>query len=389
MGMKTNKPRSEQTVKAGPETPPPKSRAPLTKEQVPPILLEGDQSAHAHKSGPGQKYALGQDPLVETAKPETKTLPQAYGTRRLLLLARDPHSLYAHWDITRAQLNEYQAAAAGGQLAIRVLSLPTMTQVADVSLSPEAQDQFIKVPQAGATYVAELGYYGPQGEWVSVATSPPALTPPEKASEDRTVQFATVSPAPSASQTADQPTARGRRQLSLGTIAAYPPLTGVPPPKESGYQESVEQVSTEVQLSVPEEHEPWTTEQQAALAELTSGLPFAGNVSSPLGGMNVSSPFGAEQPPEGFWFNINAELVVYGATEVGARVTVGGRRINLRPDGTFSLRFALPEGDHTLDVSAHSSKDEWPHARLKFARHSEYHGEVGLHPQDPALTSPA
>ena len=45
-----------------------------------------------------------------------------------------------------------------------------------------------------------------------------------------------------------------------------------------------------------------------------TGLP------APLGGEaeSVSSPLAAaEQRPAGFWFNINAELVIYGATEPG------------------------------------------------------------------------
>src|SRR5438094_6482773 len=33
-------------------------------------------------------------------------LPEAYGTEKLLVAARDPHWLYAHWDLTREQLRE-------------------------------------------------------------------------------------------------------------------------------------------------------------------------------------------------------------------------------------------------------------------------------------------
>ena len=390
--MKTNKPRSDQTVKAGPELPPPKSRPPLNKAQIPPILLEGDESAQPPKRGPGQKPASGQPPSPESPKPEPKALPEAYGTQKLLLLARDPHSLYAHWDLTREQRSQYEAMASGGQLAVRIHSLPTRTPVAEVNLAPEAQDQFIQVPLAGSGYLAELGYYGPQRDWVSVANSSAAFTPPEKASEDRTAQFATLSP-PAATQPA-QPVAPGRKPLSLGTVAAYPPLTTTPPPEDTGYKESRVESSTQMQPSgaqpgVSGVYEPWTPEQQAALTELTSALALAVNVSSPVGGMNVSSPLGGEQPSERFWFNINAELIVYGATDVGAQVTVGRRRITLRPDGTFSLRVALPEGEHTLDVLARSSRDESRRALLKFARHSQYEGDVGVHPQDPALTSPA
>ncbi|MBI1870873.1 MAG: DUF4912 domain-containing protein [Chlamydiae bacterium] len=56
-----------------------------------------------------------------------------------------------------------------------------------------------------------------------------------------------------------------------------------------------------------------------------------------------------------FWFVLNTELIVYGATEPDAEVTVGGRSIPLRPDGTFSLRFALPDGHFPIPATARSS----------------------------------
>jgi hypothetical protein len=55
-----------------------------------------------------------------------------------------------------------------------------------------------------------------------------------------------------------------------------------------------------------------------------------------------------------FWLAVNTELIVYGATEPDARVLVQGKEISLRPDGTFSLRFALPDGKQTIPVEATS-----------------------------------
>jgi hypothetical protein len=53
-----------------------------------------------------------------------------------------------------------------------------------------------------------------------------------------------------------------------------------------------------------------------------------------------------------FWLNVHTELVLYGATEHDAKVTVAGQPIQLRPDGTFTLRFALPDGEQILRVHA-------------------------------------
>jgi hypothetical protein len=61
-----------------------------------------------------------------------------------------------------------------------------------------------------------------------------------------------------------------------------------------------------------------------------------------------------------FWLVANCELIVYGATLPDAKVTVQGKPINLRRDGSFSLRFALPDGKQVISVKAVScdGKDE-------------------------------
>ncbi|HEX7653963.1 MAG TPA: hypothetical protein VF607_10680, partial [Verrucomicrobiae bacterium] len=89
------------------------------------------------------------------------------------------------------------------------------------------------------------------------------------------------------------------------------------------------------------------------------------------------------------WFNVNAELIIYGATEPGAKVTLGGHEIKLRSDGTFSYRFALPDGKYDLPAVAVSpGGDDARAADLKFIRETQYLGHVGATPQDPALKPP-
>jgi hypothetical protein len=121
----------------------------------------------------------------------------------------------------------------------------------------------------------------------------------------------------------------------------------------------------------------------AELVEVASAAPTSpaeafGGISSP-----VAKPGAREK---GFWFNVNAELIVYGATEPDATVSIGGRRIKLRPDGSFSYRFALPDGNYEMPVVAISAdRTDGRAAELKFSRGTEYRGEVGAHPQDPSL----
>jgi hypothetical protein len=107
-----------------------------------------------------------------------------------------------------------------------------------------------------------------------------------------------------------------------------------------------------------------------------------------LGISSFSSTLGG-MPAKGFWFMVNAELIIYGATEPDAKVTIGGNIVKLRPDGSFSYRFALPDGNYDLPAVAVSADGTDARAAdLKFSRQTQYLGDVGTHPQDPALKTP-
>ncbi len=81
---------------------------------------------------------------------------------------------------------------------------------------------------------------------------------------------------------------------------------------------------------------------------------FSGVLASP-GMASMSSPAKSIPKPRQFWMAVNTELIVYGATEPDASVTVQGRPIKLRADGTFTLRFALPDGKQVIPVEATSA----------------------------------
>lgn len=125
-----------------------------------------------------------------------------------------------------------------------------------------------------------------------------------------------------------------------------------------------------------------SSQAAAQLGETGSWSGAASSFSSPFGG-------GMERK-KGFWFNVNAELIIYGATEADATVTIGGRKIQLRPDGSFSYRFSLPDGQYALPAVATSvDGTDSRSADLKFSRNTQYQGDVKAHPQDPALRIPS
>ncbi len=81
---------------------------------------------------------------------------------------------------------------------------------------------------------------------------------------------------------------------------------------------------------------------------------FSGALGSP-GMASMASPVKKISKERKFWLKVDCELIVYGATEPDAKVTVQDREIKLRPDGTFTFRFALPDGKQVIPEKAISS----------------------------------
>ena len=344
--------------------------------RIPQILLEEDATASPPITGPGQKYALGPTAPAGHVGHEEAALPDAYGTGKLFLAARDPQWLYAQWDFTLEQQRRYNALSADRHLVVRVYPGTTGARpVREVHVHPESRHWFVHVGRADRQYVAQLGYYRPGRRWVTIATSPPAVTPADTTSTDQSVRFATIPV-----------------DVRLAELAALAKQT-VPadlPPLEAARERALAEL-----VGLHLLRQDWVSSGE--IAELVrgggeQGIPAAQPaLAASLGGEgeSVSSPMAApEQPPAGFWFNINAELVLYGATEPDATVTIDGWPIQFRPDGTFSCRLSLPDGGHAVTVSAMSVQGELRQAELKFSRRTDYRGEVGAAPEDPSLQPP-
>nr|WP_283758796.1 DUF4912 domain-containing protein [Roseofilum casamattae] len=60
-----------------------------------------------------------------------------------------------------------------------------------------------------------------------------------------------------------------------------------------------------------------------------------------MSGVGFSAP---PMQPRKFWLVADAELIVYGATEPDATVTIGGKPIKLNPDGTFRFQMSFQDG---------------------------------------------
>ena len=324
-----------------------------------------------------EQPALGPTPPVVARVPESGSLPEAYGTGKLTLLARDPHWLYAYWDLTQQQQRQYNALSTNRHLVLRVQP-GTMAGHAstEIHVHPESRSWFIHVEGAAKSYSAELGYYPASQQWVTVAASAPATTPPDTISLDRTLRFATI-----------PPEAPMREQAVPTRLPAGIELPPPEAPQQPVLAELIQRLQAQ-QRPAGSAEIPELLRGPVRGAVPAASLALAAPASAPT--QSISSPVGGEaKSPKGFWLNVNSELVLYGGTEPDATLTIGGKPIALRPDGTFSFRFALPDGTYELTVAAHSSQGDSRHTQLTFTRRTEHQGEVGAAAQDPARKASA
>jgi len=359
----------------GPKRPRRRPALPKSTFHIPPILLEGDAPSWTG-TGPGEKFALGPIPPTGPRGREAAELPEAYGTGKLTLIARDPHWLYAHWDLMPQQQRRYNARSVDRHLVVRVVPGTIAGHPStDIHVHPESRSWFIHVERAGTRYSIELGYYRPNRQWVTIAASKPAVTPRDTVSPDKTLRFATIPP--------EVPLPR-----LAGSGKAARPIK-VPPPqatKGSVLTEAIERYRTQ--------QEPANS---IAIQKLLRGLP-QGQAPPPLPGLpmpaggpivSISSPPGGElPPPKSFWLDLNAELILYGATEPGASLVIGGLPVALQPDGTFSFRFSMPDGDYEVSIAARSADGDCRQAVMTFRRCTACNGEVDAASQDPSLVPP-
>ena len=379
------------------------------KLEVPPILLEGDAPSPSPVSGPGEKFSLGATPPAQSFS--GGELPESYGTKKLFLTARDPHWLYANWDLTAAQQKELNGASTDGHLILRIFAGKIEGHPAyEIHVHPESRHWFAHVERAGNSYSAELGYYSALGKWTRVAGSSGTITPPDAASSESDAEFATIP--------FEFPFAKLMQIIEEAVRDNVPLAVAIEELRRHGHPDlprfsssGFSSVAPAPSSATPGPARVWTPEQEKALArvinidqtrriwmgslEITELIRrrLAHEISSlgvsTFGVSSLSSPFGGAVESKGFWFNVNAELIIYGATEPDAKVTLGGHEIKLRPDGSFSYRFALPDGKYDLPAVAVSADGtDARAANLKFGRETEYLGDVGAHPQDPSLKSP-
>ena len=311
----------------------------------------------------------------------------------LWLTARDPFCVCAHWEIDEEAAHAYAAAKGFGSWRLRVWNGPVGGWlVGDQPLPAGISHRFVPVLLPGTAYVAEIGFLGGDGSWSGLVVSRPVTTPADGASGETTVVSATVPWEPVTPETLrsappDHPVA-----------APWSPskAVGLSLPDHVNATRLTELVWREMRRSAPGNSDDISRLVSVQVVGADGSGPdvrtAAGHAcGNDARGLPSSEAVVASAPERarGFWFKVNAEVVLHGSTERDARVTIGGRPVKLREDGSFSFRFALPDGEFRLPVIAvDATGTDGRSANVTFRRSTSVEGDVGAQPIDPALRPP-
>lgn len=106
---------------------------------------------------------------------------------QIVLLARDPHQLYAYWDISAS---EYERKKWGKSVPyLKVINI-TLNQSFFIKINDSDTHCFIPVTDANCTYTVEIGRKLSDQQFISLASAKPVYTPAKNVSGGTTAYFA-------------------------------------------------------------------------------------------------------------------------------------------------------------------------------------------------------
>ena len=287
--------------------------------------------------------ASGSERSVAVPAPVAPEVPS-----HITFLPRDPQWAVVFWEISSS--DQERATAAGAlQLCLRVADVTGLPAGAvhphtlqELVVSAGAREWHLPMPVSDRDYRVELGYRTAGGGWFSLAISSVARMPAQEPASvvadaflpfslDEPVSAAPVAPVSSGGveheriyQLATAPALRSRR---VGSEVLH-----------EGDQDSA---------------------RSGGLNASGAGLWASGRSESGSGLVQ----------PRSFWLVADAELIVYGATEPTAQLSIGDQDVPLEADGTFRVHVPFRDGEQLYPIRAVAADGEQERAiRLEFER---------------------
>ena len=320
---------------------------------------------------------------------DSEELPSHYNQTVLTLVARDPYWIYAHWEITPASVDRIKEELGrefeGSAFTLRMYDITfknfdgnNANSWFDTDIDPSASNWYVNLWNDNVTYCGAIGIRTRRGEFHALARSNFVTTPSANSSWRHDMIWMEVPPpskddsqkfyprrpfvlagrSATASRLPKGKMFRRKMYLTADDIRAYyynlfpllrllraKHLRGGPRRGLKG----LSQKDLEASFYIPGLHQTGQYYKKIRIGA-SEELVLSGGGSEQLQGASEKVA-----PGRKFFFEIGTELIVYGRTEPDAEVRLGDKKIELRKDGTFSLRFALPDGDIPLDFTATSN----------------------------------
>lgn len=267
-----------------------------------------------HANGNGHPASMGAS--RPTAVPAVHKLDHAHQKDRIVVLTRDSYWLHAYWELSRATLARAQAAlgqewhTARPILRLMDVSSEDTTSaserhVRDIAIHGGVNNWYIDVLEPPRSYRIDVGYLSRHGKFYVLARSNVVTTP----------------------------------------------KAGVADPLDENWldvQKQIDRIENPATMGGGGNGHPTAID----LRDL-----FEERLRRPMNTLAIHNLGGSGLPTPGrdFHFQIDAELIVYGTTEPTARVTLQGEPVQLRPDGTFTVRFSLPDSRQIIPAVASSA----------------------------------
>lgn len=120
-------------------------------------------------------------------------LPSEYSDHRVTLLARDPHWLFAYWEIADEIKNSF-LDDLGSELwerSVPVLKVVNVSKNTDhyIRINDFSNNWYVNVPDANCLYVAEIGRKVSDRFFINLASSNYTVTPGDHVSSNNAVYF--------------------------------------------------------------------------------------------------------------------------------------------------------------------------------------------------------
>jgi len=352
--------------------------------------LKQSRSLEAQETVEAAKFELGQVDrtagILTDVDEGLPDLPNGYGDSRIVLMPRDPQWAYTYWDVSNEHKEELRRQG-GQQLALRIYDVTDINidfqsphSIQEYPSDELAREWYLPVPVSDRDYIIDIGYRCSDGRWLVLARSARVHVPPVYPSDWIEDVFITVNFEEDLRGTTVYELVPPAKKVAPTTAA---PSNGSASPNPIydqifGLAESAEAQRVAGSLFGSMQHAPGSAVPEQAISSYVfpsgagiwavptvSGLTMSGVGMSGVGFSASAIP----NRPRQFWLIADAELIVYGATEPDATVTIGGRPIKLNPDGTFRFQMSFQDGLIDYPIMAVAADGEQTRSiHMKFNR---------------------